>query len=769
VPVGEDELNESQREQLARRARSRLAIAPSMRVIPTEARTLLAQRAWGRRKCCMIMQPLLAAALLACGPRQAPLGPRLAEVAGADAPYEIASDADLAALRDRYFAMPLAAAARAARRAELAAEHQRRAERALSRGDRGRAFKQLTELLSLWDGRELRAGNLDLEARAPLARAILESFSSSGGDIEAATALYVLIAASGPEGSGTAAAPHFEELDLLFGYSDELAVAEYGEGAERSRPIAILEAVVKAFPSPVAIKRLDRLYRGRQAAIDRAARAGKLSYELIGAHGDGVIRTAWHLACAHARGGDVGAALPSIARLAGIGEDPELTGALVAALAGEATPKRWIALATAIAGDDEASDETAALATLLQGLARFPRSRSLRRAAGMRAGKLDRISLAIRLLEGGLGREANAPLEHRAASVELGELYEFRVTQLASAGRPRAAAAMLATFESFYADAADRWPDFTPDLANAYAALGRGMVGLGELGEARRLLDRSLARRPTLEALEYLGTLALRRDRFAEAAGYFERALALPAPDPNIQFNHNKLMRLAGEARAGAGQQGRAVRHYLNALAGWERMRSSKTYELRAPFAADALIETGKLLWHLGKRDEAMAAFAAGIDAAPGNGTAYAAVVSFLVVRDRYDEALDAYHRALGSSEVSDYFKVYMSLWVVAEARRAGHEIDPFARDYLADRDGRLWHDELARFATGRVRLAGLEKRATTRGRRAELLYYRAVLAETRSPARTRSLLEDVIDSQMVMFFEYEMAKHWLEAGFVAR
>jgi tetratricopeptide (TPR) repeat protein len=746
VPVGEDELNESQREQLARRARSRLAIAPSMRVIP-----------------------LLGAALLACGPRQAPLGPRLAEVAGADAPYETASDADLAALRDRYFAMPLAAPGRAARRTELAAEHQRRAERALSRGDRGRAFKQLTELLSLWDGRELRAGNLDLEARAPLARAILESFSSSGGDIEAATALYVLIAASGPEGSGTAAAPHFEELDLLFGYSDELAVAEYGEGAERSRPIAILEAVVKAFPSPVAIKRLDRLYRGRQAAIDRAARAGKLSYELIGAHGDGVIRTAWHLACAHARGGDVGAALPSIARLAGIGEDPELTGALVAALAGEATPNRWIALATAIAGDDEASDETAALATLLQGLARFPRSRSLRRAAGMRAGKLDRISLAIRLLEGGLGREANAPLEHRAASVELGELYEFRVTQLASAGRPRAAAAMLATFESFYADAADRWPDFTPDLANAYAALGRGMVGLGELGEARRLLDRSLARRPTLEALEYLGTLALRRDRFAEAAGYFERALALPAPDPNIQFNHNKLMRLAGEARAGAGQQGRAVRHYLNALAGWERMRASKTYELRAPFAADALIETGKLLWHLGKRDEAMAAFAAGIDAAPGNGTAYAAVVSFLVVRDRYDEALDAYHRALGSSEVSDYFKVYMSLWVVAEARRAGHEIDPFARDYLADRDGRLWHDELARFATGRVRLAGLEKRATTRGRRAELLYYRAVLAETRSPARTRSLLEDVIDSQMVMFFEYEMAKHWLEAGFVAR
>src|SRR5690606_15235735 len=112
----------------------------------------------------------------------------------------------------------------------------------------------------------------------------------------------------------------------------------------------------------------------------------------------------------------------------------------------------------------------------LQGLERFPRSQQLRRAAGMRAGKLDRILLAIGLLESGLGRPASAATD-RAAAVELGELYEFRVTQLAMAGRPRAAAEVLASFEGFYAAAARRWPDFKPDLANAYAAMGRGMVG----------------------------------------------------------------------------------------------------------------------------------------------------------------------------------------------------------------------------------------------------------------------------------------------------
>src|SRR5690606_765564 len=117
----------------------------------------------------------------------------------------------------------------------------------------------------------------------------------------------------------------------------------------------------------------------------------------------------------HARGGSIAAALPSISRLAGIGEDPELTGALVAAVAEEATPARWIALAAAVAGDGEATDELAALATLLQGLERFPRSQQLRRAAGMRAGKLDRILLAIGLLESGLGRPASAATDRAAA------------------------------------------------------------------------------------------------------------------------------------------------------------------------------------------------------------------------------------------------------------------------------------------------------------------------------------------------------------------
>ena len=38
---------------------------------------------------------------------------------------------------------------------------------------------------------------------------------------------------------------------------------------------------------------------------------------------------------------------------------------------------------------------------------------------------------------------------------------------------------------------------------------------------------------------------------------------------------------------------------------------------------------------------------------------------------------------------------------------------------------------------------------------------YTAVL-DARAPARVKKLLQSVVETDMVMFFEYEMAKHWL-------
>ena len=55
----------------------------------------------------------------------------------------------------------------------------------------------------------------------------------------------------------------------------------------------------------------------------------------------------------------------------------------------------------------------------------------------------------------------------------------------------------------------------------------------------------------------------------------------------------------------------------------------------------------------------------------PDLGNTYADVIAFLVPRGELEEALDAYHRALGRSEVIDYLKVYCSLWIIDLAHRA--------------------------------------------------------------------------------------------------
>jgi tetratricopeptide (TPR) repeat protein len=243
--------------------------------------------------------------------------------------------------------------------------------------------------------------------------------------------------------------------------------------------------------------------------------------------------------------------------------------------------------------------------------------------------------------------------------------------------------------------------------------------------------------------------------------------LALPVEDLTFEFDRARVIRLIGETYEAAGDTRRAQHHYRQALASWNSLASRA--EFREPFLAEALIENGKLQWRLGHKENALTLLEEAIDLDPNGSATHTDVVSFLIVRDEYERALDAYHRALGSHNIGEYSKVYMSLWVIGEARRSGRREDPLALSYLSERKGPLWYDELARFASGHTGEARLSARATTRGRRAEMLFYTAMLGASRQdPVAMRALLRDVVASDMVMFFEYDMAKHWLERSSTA-
>jgi tetratricopeptide (TPR) repeat protein len=646
---------------------------------------------------------------------------------------------------------------RAGLRQALASEYAARVARGLAKHKRRAAYRALLELARLWHPGDLkRSGErASLARHAKTARAVRSAFARSGGDKEAAAALALLI-----EMDPRNADRYKKEIDEIFAFGDDLAVARYGDGAQRARPIKILESVVDAFPSSYVLARLTTLYVARQRAIDRHFKRRGANFPLIRAHGSSVLRTTWNIVRIHARARRLGEAPGAIETVHGLGDDPSLRRTLRLALSTSGSARSWLTLARAMRGDEaKHTDLTASLAIATEGITRFPGDAKLRSYAADTARSLNFTPLAVRLYRD----LAKKQLDTRSDAQSLAEIYDAQMGALLFRERPRAALQLLATIERLHAYATKRWPQspLDPDLADAYATFGRGLVGLGELDEARRYLDRSNALRPNQSALEFLATISLKQDRYRDAARLFDKALAVTGTDLSYRFNRAKILRLAAEAYKHSGDSKRHGMYSRAALSAWGDLTSEHS-RLPARYRSELFVESGKIMWGIGDKRAALMAFNTAIDADPNGADAHAAVVSFLVGRDHYARALDTYHRALGSQGISVYFKVYMSLWIVAEARRAGHEIDPLATEYLAGRNGRLWYDDLARYASGRTSRDTLVRRATTRARRAEMLYYTAVLRKSPDPKAMRKQLEAVIHTNAVMFFEYDMAKRWL-------
>jgi tetratricopeptide (TPR) repeat protein len=263
-----------------------------------------------------------------------------------------------------------------------------------------------------------------------------------------------------------------------------------------------------------------------------------------------------------------------------------------------------------------------------------------------------------------------------------------------------------------------------------------------------------------LRAYEMLATVAIKRERWKEARDWAERGADLSA-EATVARAH--LLKLAGDASHGMGDLDRARDAWIGALSIWADLGDSA--QLAPGIAGERLVQGGILLWQLGEKDEALRLLEASVDVDPDGADTYTAVVAFFILNDDYARALDAFHRAVIADRIGDDHKVYMSLWVVAEARRLGLDEDPLAREFLEQRDGTLWHDDMARLATGRLLPAELTPRATTRGRRAELEYYTAMLGlGATGGGEMRAALEGVVSAEAVMHPEYDMARHWLAA-----
>jgi tetratricopeptide (TPR) repeat protein len=260
--------------------------------------------------------------------------------------------------------------------------------------------------------------------------------------------------------------------------------------------------------------------------------------------------------------------------------------------------------------------------------------------------------------------------------------------------------------------------------------------------------------------------IELKRGKAREALERFDRALSLASTldRKDFLFWRAKLGRSVADAHDLLGDRAASENALRQAVKDFELLLASRN--LVPDDVADLLLERGKALYQVGQRVQAILSLEKAVDAAPERASTYADVLAFLIPRGERDEALDAYHRALGRSEVSEYIKVYCTLWILDLERRAGNHEDPLARAFLDGVDGGKWYHGLARWASGRASDSDLEARVEGPGNRAEVYFYRAMrsLREGRTD-EARALWRKVIDTGMMAFFEFDMAAYYLRHG----
>jgi tetratricopeptide (TPR) repeat protein len=628
-------------------------------------------------------------------------------------------------------------------------------------------FKQALTLYAPVELRDGTAGRDPADGKlVAAARAFEKTFRKRGAHEQVLAALAAQLALV-PKETG----PKQRWGEVVVWLEGAVADDEMPDG--NARMLEDLEAIARVFPSPFIVEELARRYH-EPAALPTAAREGgkpslRALRELVSQDPHGA--RAYELARLYLRVSDLAKATRELDALRGATklrtDEGELAQVLDKAAARDATALDWVNVAKAVIGEaheHNSDDRDVALQTCRDAEARFPKAIEPGVCTGQLARSMEALGIAQRAFEAVRALDPT----RRETWEELALLYQARLFQMVTqedldvSGLPAA----LAQVEQFHADAAKRFPSqpLKVGLSGAVFEVGRGYYNAGRIAEAEKYLQRSIDLEPSEGALELLAQIRLKRGDPQRSAVLLERAINIGQGPKEEQLYHRaRLRRLLGDAVEASGEAAAATQTRRGALEDWDVLLD---LGLQKEYAAEALLEKGKVLYQLGERDEALRSFARSIDALPDRGSSYADVIAFLIPRGELADALDAYHRALGRTEVTDYLKVYCSLWITDLAHRAGQPEDELALAYLRGADGSKWFDDLARWATGRETESELISHADTPAKRAESAFYRSLKALRDGHLdQAKALWKDVMATDMMAFFEYDMATLYLHEG----
>ncbi len=667
-------------------------------------------------------------------------------------------------------------------------------------------FESFRDALGLYDPSELWSQPARIsadEARLlrPAAEMVESIFAPRGGDQQVALALATLATLS-PDDRETQA-----RLDQVLRWTDEASL--YGDRnalRRSSSAVDVLESALGDWPAPVVVRRLDTLYADRQRQFSSVLRrpvggdaARRALGDLLIAHGEEMQRSVVSMAGAYLRAGLIGEAATRTARMAGnAGDDPELRALLTAAARPGASAADTLALARrflprvdVLGGTaTDAPDPVVAYRVLEAGLVRHPDDPELLILSAHVARLLSSFFVAIRHLE-----EAEAVLEHTSGSKELQakvsaeliELYFLRLRLRLDPERDAPAFAEADSLRRQFAATRQRFSgtDLKVRDADIDFEVARSYVNTGQIDRAEPLFLRAREEgEPRAEVTVEIANLAAKRGDPRRAIQIIRDGLDAMRGESGAHDTigsvegRARLERLLGDSYDAVGERESAAAAWRGALIGWERLMVEYLRRKSLTEAAEASVEVGRLLYVLGRHGEALQKFDEAIEADSDRDQSYIDAVAFLVQHGETDAAASIYHRALArpTRAVSEYVKVYTSLWVLDLSRRTNKVPDPKAEAYLSTLDmrhgdlrprrGAAWYHQLARYEVGKLSYQQVLGTADTSGKRAEIYFYESMrrLADGKADD-AHQLWQKVVDTRMFSFFEFDMASRYLRVG----
>jgi tetratricopeptide (TPR) repeat protein len=673
--------------------------------------------------------------------------------------------------------------------------------------DFDRIYESLRDALDLfppallWQPEGLVVSSRERVLLASAARLAVDIYSPRGNELPVATGLFVLQALE-PKNPDWVT-----RVDQVFAWLDAETQLSLGSPGPRTQPTTadILDGVAACWPSPAVVDRVARLGSARQDRLTRMLRRppgtgsggrGILSELLVDSESLSAMEI--NAVALYLRAGQMGrAAEVAISFTDKPGDDPEFRQLLVAANRPTAQAADYLALARRLLPRGEMLlgtstdrvDPAAAAEILRRGIMLFPDDAELLVLASRVARFAPAPLLALRYLD-----EALAVLGRQGAGADkipdlLSERMELALLHLKARIDPDYIQPALREAEALRAQLTQSQKRFGKKIkvsqADVDLAAGRGLVDAGKLDEAEPLFARAQSENASDPELTLqIANLALKRGHPEQAALVLRQALdnrqrEAPAEE-TVAFveGQSRLAYALGTAYEVTGNLDEARKAWRFAVRGWERLMIEQLRRKSLGSSAGAMFEVGRLYYLLGRREDGLRKFDEAIEQDESRDQSYIDAIAFLVQRGDAEPSLDIYRRAISKSNrvVSEYVKVYASLWIIDITRRRANAPDGAALAYLRALDARqvelrparaaAWYRQLVRFALGHLSYDQLLAMADAPGKRAEVFFYQAMhlLAEGKGDD-AHALWSKVVDTKMASFFEYEMAARYLRAG----